>query len=538
MFKLVICDDEGKTTIVPLIRDEITIGRKEGNTIRLTDRNVSRQHARLLRQGENDFLVTDLTSRNGTKVNGEVVPPDRPRKVTPGDQIYIGDYNLSVRTDVSAGVPMGRQMDPGDTAGIGKVTPHARLVMLAGPELGAEFDLTVNLYVVGRSEEANLRIDDPSISRAHARLDGDEQQWTISDLDSINGIVINGQRRDDYLLKSGDVIELGVVRLRFVAPGEPYEYSPGDAMPVSAPSPKKRSNKLFLLLGGLAVVAAAAIIIAIAVGRSNEKPAPVQTTADVPEPKSFEELVDAGKDRMQAEGWEEAARLFAQAQQLRPDDALVRELKNTSLAEMEAQAALVQAVSAEQAKNFRAAVDDLAKIPRSSRYYDVEHVRRATASLCQQLVSQGAQMVESGVDAAQIEQIIADIGLLPEVADECRSDREALVLQLTKRGQREHEGEVEGPAGGGAPSGGGTMSPTDAKLKKEKLPTNPYANPYSSGSSSSKGSSSSGAATSQPPSGGGSAKPGATGSHAQGTGIDEETPPSKNGKNKMTWDTP
>ena len=50
MFKLVIQDDEGKTTVVPLIRDELTIGRKEGNTIRLTERNVSRRHARLVRQ--------------------------------------------------------------------------------------------------------------------------------------------------------------------------------------------------------------------------------------------------------------------------------------------------------------------------------------------------------------------------------------------------------------------------------------------------------------------------------------------------------
>ncbi len=40
MVKLIIEDDEGKTTVVPLIRDEITIGRKEGNTIRLTERNA------------------------------------------------------------------------------------------------------------------------------------------------------------------------------------------------------------------------------------------------------------------------------------------------------------------------------------------------------------------------------------------------------------------------------------------------------------------------------------------------------------------
>ena len=51
MWKLVIEDDEGKRTVVPLTRDEYSIGRKEGNTIRLTERNVSREHARLVQEG-------------------------------------------------------------------------------------------------------------------------------------------------------------------------------------------------------------------------------------------------------------------------------------------------------------------------------------------------------------------------------------------------------------------------------------------------------------------------------------------------------
>ena len=68
MFKLVIQDDEGKTTVVPLIRDEITIGRKEGNTIRLTERNVSRRHARILRSN-NEVQIEDLGSYNGIRVN-------------------------------------------------------------------------------------------------------------------------------------------------------------------------------------------------------------------------------------------------------------------------------------------------------------------------------------------------------------------------------------------------------------------------------------------------------------------------------------
>ena len=70
MYKLIIEDDEGKTTVVPLIRDEITIGRKEGNTIRLTERNVSRRHAKLVKSNGSVF-IEDLTSYNGIKVNGD-----------------------------------------------------------------------------------------------------------------------------------------------------------------------------------------------------------------------------------------------------------------------------------------------------------------------------------------------------------------------------------------------------------------------------------------------------------------------------------
>ena len=69
MHKLTIEDDEGKTVVVPLIRDEITVGRQEGNSIRLTERNISRRHARFYRQ-TGTLFVEDLGSYNGIKVNG------------------------------------------------------------------------------------------------------------------------------------------------------------------------------------------------------------------------------------------------------------------------------------------------------------------------------------------------------------------------------------------------------------------------------------------------------------------------------------
>src|SRR5947209_4022093 len=99
MYKLIIEDDEGKTTVVPLIRDEITIGRKDGNTIRLTERNVSRKHARLLKANGSVF-IEDLQSYNGIKVNGDRIAGRAP--IAEGDRIQIGDYQLALKMDKSA----------------------------------------------------------------------------------------------------------------------------------------------------------------------------------------------------------------------------------------------------------------------------------------------------------------------------------------------------------------------------------------------------------------------------------------------------
>jgi pSer/pThr/pTyr-binding forkhead associated (FHA) protein len=96
VFKLTIEDDEGKTTVIPLIRDEMTIGRQEGNTIRLTERNISRKHARLVRQNGTMF-VEDLASYTGVRVNGARIVAITP--VSDGDEVHIGDYKLMVRAD-------------------------------------------------------------------------------------------------------------------------------------------------------------------------------------------------------------------------------------------------------------------------------------------------------------------------------------------------------------------------------------------------------------------------------------------------------
>ena len=97
IFNLIIEDDEGKTTVYPLTDGEISIGRREGNTIRLMERNVSRRHARLVRNQEAIFLE-DLDSYNGVRINGERVGGRF--EIKEGDLLEIGDYHLVLqRTD-------------------------------------------------------------------------------------------------------------------------------------------------------------------------------------------------------------------------------------------------------------------------------------------------------------------------------------------------------------------------------------------------------------------------------------------------------
>ena len=100
--------------------------------------------------------------------------------------------------------------------------------------------------------------------------------------------------------------------MRFVPPGEPYEYRPPSDEPIIADRPKG-PNRLFIILGAVAALAVAIILaVVFLVGSSDEDGQGEQGSVDADD-KSFEELMESGKDSMQAEDWAEAARFFAAA---------------------------------------------------------------------------------------------------------------------------------------------------------------------------------------------------------------------------------
>jgi pSer/pThr/pTyr-binding forkhead associated (FHA) protein len=313
MFKLVIQDDEGKTTVVPLIRDEITIGRKEGNTIRLTERNVSRRHARILRNN-GEVQIEDLGSYNGIRVNNARIAERVSLRVS--DQVQIGDYKLylkaegveqvddaqtrpiervgtdSAPTDVMPAVgpaptqPMGIPATtpvPGTLVGnpnrtlvsIADTDPQGRpvataaavaaltapagygkLVVLSSNFAGKEFELSRPQMIIGRTDENDIVINHRSISRNHAKLvrEPDSGRYTISDLQSSNGVRVNGQDYGKVELRRGDVVDLGHVRLRFVEPGEDFVFA-RDAVITDVPDSGSRRGLLVAVVLSVVVLA-------------------------------------------------------------------------------------------------------------------------------------------------------------------------------------------------------------------------------------------------------------------------------------------
>jgi phosphoserine phosphatase RsbU/P len=82
--------------------------------------------------------------------------------------------------------------------------------------------------VIGRSSSADLAVQDRAMSRRHARIHRNASSWTVEDLDSRNGIYLNGEKIcGATAISAGDVLEMGTARfqLRDTSEAEPPEKS-------------------------------------------------------------------------------------------------------------------------------------------------------------------------------------------------------------------------------------------------------------------------------------------------------------------------
>lgn len=81
-----------------------------------------------------------------------------------------------------------------------------------------EFELVDNEVHIGRELDNTLRLADPSISRHHAVLRRTADGWEVQDLQSSNGVLVNGARVSSATLRDGDRVTLGQIQLTFSEP--------------------------------------------------------------------------------------------------------------------------------------------------------------------------------------------------------------------------------------------------------------------------------------------------------------------------------
>jgi hypothetical protein len=174
-------------------------------------------------------------------VNGVLVPPGVPRLVLPGEVVGLPE---EMRLKVL-------QPPDGGTRGVGTVavlkhlltdgdglvpSRAATLTCLTGLDVGRIFPLAEAQTDIGRGTRVDLRLRDRSVSRTHARILREGLTFTLVDLDSPNGVYLNGHRvRRPTPLTEGDVIELGQTLLRFQAAVEETPAPPAEPQDASSP---------------------------------------------------------------------------------------------------------------------------------------------------------------------------------------------------------------------------------------------------------------------------------------------------------------
>ncbi|MEY3310599.1 MAG: hypothetical protein RL107_735 [Actinomycetota bacterium] len=91
----------------------------------------------------------------------------------------------------------------------------ALLIVRRGPTVGARFLLDTDATVAGRHPDADIFLDDVTVSRRHAEITRDGKVFSIRDLDSLNGTYLEGSRTAGGLLHDGSEIQIGKYRMTF-----------------------------------------------------------------------------------------------------------------------------------------------------------------------------------------------------------------------------------------------------------------------------------------------------------------------------------
>ncbi|MBM4345543.1 MAG: FHA domain-containing protein [Deltaproteobacteria bacterium] len=89
------------------------------------------------------------------------------------------------------------------------ITRPYMLQQIRGPGSPIVYNLEADVLVVGRADDADIRIGSTALSRRHMRLERYQGGYRAIDLDSSNGVYLNEVRVHSAVLRDGDTLQLG-----------------------------------------------------------------------------------------------------------------------------------------------------------------------------------------------------------------------------------------------------------------------------------------------------------------------------------------
>jgi pSer/pThr/pTyr-binding forkhead associated (FHA) protein len=306
-----------------LVAGELTIGRDADRQLVLPSASVSRRHARVYLDGGQPCIV-DEGSANGVIVDG--VRITQPTYVTPGTRIDVAEFHLQLESMGGAADSLPPPRMPRMTPVPGTAQspePPMRLVAEGGPYDGRVFELTTAELAVGRAVDNDVVLDDPSLSRKHAKVyRRGPGELEVEDLSSSNGTFINQRKIGRGSAHPGDTIRFGELSFRVE----------GDTLHgTSAVTAELPRSQFLLLAGGAALTFIMLVLMIVFLVR---KPTPVQAPgkdAIARISRQADAHVRQGRTLLGDRKYLEAKGELDQALELDPANAEARRLRNLAV---------------------------------------------------------------------------------------------------------------------------------------------------------------------------------------------------------------
>ena len=228
MPKLTLVLDRKPVRIYDINQPVIRIGRGESMDVVIDNVSVSRRQAEI-REESGSWAIRDLGSSNGTFVNGQRLTGDHPLR--PGDEISFGKFSLFFERAFTEPVPTtdaGAPRPGAEAGGTLHLRPeeierlqqaaalkrHAQLQWEAGGQQGT-FYLEGAGALIGRTELCDLRVPAGG-PRQHILVLRGPGGFEVRNLAWLRRMRVGGQVTKRAILKTGDTVEIGGVRLTFM----------------------------------------------------------------------------------------------------------------------------------------------------------------------------------------------------------------------------------------------------------------------------------------------------------------------------------